>query len=299
MEIQVSKKMIQENTGVYTPALLLYAFLEEHCKQTSAGYIVKRLDLSAAERELIWTHERVEQCRSALRAAGFLEKIDEKVEVLKPWESSKQSFKDSELACRFRVYGVEPVVSEDGIVSIISPQGASAGAISPYLTVETGLPDGDFTGFEVLTLAYLKDAIRSSSATDEYEYGNAIVDMRILPILFGSWCDSLESTCWRLSRLRRIYYYQAGRRPYEKSFSLFFSGDGGNPLYSNYDREMNVKITVGQLQYLLMQMTVIPTLEETNPHEYGTDYKSTKAVLMDALEEAADIEEAELFRRKQ
>ena len=291
MEIQVSKKMIQENTGVYTPALLLYAFLEGHCKRTMAGFIVNRTDLTAARKAFRWDKERMEQCCSALRRADFLEKTTDKFELLKPWKSSNRAFKNSELAYRFKAYGLEPVVSEDGSVSVVSKRYASPTAITPYLTVETDLHDGDRTGFEALTLAYLKDAISSNPVTDEYMNNYVVVDMRIFPILFGSWCESIEPTCRRISIQELISYRQAGLYPYDKKFSLTpFRGPEVSP-YTNPDREVEISIPVSQVQYIRSLFELLPTFEEYNTAAYGTDYKHVKETLYMALEKAAKEDE--------
>lgn len=293
MEIQVSKKMIQENTNIYTPALLLYAFLEQNCKRTMAGYIVNRPDLTAARKAFRWDKDRMEQCCMALRRADFLEKTTDKFELLRPWKSANRAFKNSELAYRFKAYGLEPVVSEDGIVSVVSKRHASPAAITPYLTLETDLHDGDRTGFEALTLAYLKDAISSNPVTDEYKNTYAVVDTRIFPLLFGSWCESIDLTCCRISMQELVSYRQAGPYPYDKMFSLVsFHGPEISP-YTNPDREVEISIPVSQVQYIRSLFELLPTFEEYNTAAYGTDYMHVKETLYMALEKAAKEDEAE------
>lgn len=217
MAFQVSKKMIQEHLTVYRSSLLLYAFFESHCEKANGYYIVRTSDKSAAATAFGWREGSIRQYCKDLQRAGVLKEIADNYAHLFPWNDKEKPFGESELARRLTLHKLNPVVSDDGIVSVVSTQYALPNAISPYLTIEPQA-DKEMDGTDYLFNAYLQDAVQSNEIWDADGNTFTIVDPLVMSVLFPF--GNTEEIWHRLSKQRSVFVRSTGYSSNERAISL-------------------------------------------------------------------------------
>lgn len=217
MTFQVSKKMIQEHLTVDRSALLMYAFFESHCKKAKGYYIVRSSDKTAAATAFGWREDRIRQYCKDLQRAGVLKDIADNYEHLFPWGDEGKPLIESELARRLILHKLNPVVSDDGIISVVSAQYAFPNGISPYLTIEPQA-DKEMDGTDYLFNAYLQDAVQSNEIWDADGNTFTIVDPLVMSVLFPF--GDTEEIWRRLAKQRSIFVRATGDSPNEKGISL-------------------------------------------------------------------------------
>lgn len=217
MAFQVPKKMIQEHLTVDRSALLMYAFFESHCEKANGYYIVRSSDKSAAATAFGWREDRIRQYCKGLQRAGVLKEIADNYEHLFPWNDKEKPFGESELARRLTLHKLNPVVSDDGIVSVVSTQYALPNAISPYLTIEPQ-SDKEMDGSDYLFNAYLQDAVQSNEIWDAGGNTFTLVDPLVMSVLFPF--GDTEEIWRRLVKQRSVFVRSTGYSPNERAISL-------------------------------------------------------------------------------
>lgn len=245
MTFQVSKKMIQEHLTVDRSTLLLYAFFESHCRKAKGYYIVRSSDKIAAATAFGWRENSIRQYCKDLRRAGVLKEIADNYEHLFPWNDKEKLFSESELARRLILHKLNPVVSNDGIISVVSTQYAFPNGISPYLTIEPQADKG-MDGTDYLFNAYLQDAVQSNEMWDADGNTFTIVDSLVMSVLFPF--GDTEEVWRRLAKQRSIFIRTTGDSPNEKEISLV---PWASPRARKKSDEGIVALSIPQAQYLL------------------------------------------------
>lgn len=245
MTFQVSKKMIQEHLTVYPSALLMYAFFESHCRKAKGYYIVRSSDITAAATAFGWRENSIRQYCKDLQRAGVLKEIADNYAHLFPWNDKEKPFSESELARRLTLHKLNPVVSNDGIISVVSTQYAFPNGISPYLTIEPQADKG-MDGTDYLFNAYLQDAVQSNEIWDADGNTFTIVDSLVMSVLFPF--GDTEEIWRRLAKQRSIFIRTTGDSPNEKEISLV---PWATPRARKKSDEGIVALSIPQAQYLL------------------------------------------------